>query len=201
MAVLLALDHWAMGQPILLVLGHWDTLSPAIPAASMYAEGWWYHHLCGKKKNLHIEAQTKWPPFSRRHFQWIFLNENVSSLIKISLKFVPKGPIHNIPTLVQIMAWRRPGDKPLSQPMMVCLLTHISSDLNELILNLCDDVLIKGQSIPIPFLVSLLDNSVVMLTCHHKVWCGFSRAVSSKSSSNPHFLCQRQASREFTGWI
>ena len=28
-------------------------------------------------------------------------------------------------TLVQIMAWRRPGDKPLSEPMMVSLLTQI----------------------------------------------------------------------------
>ena len=28
-------------------------------------------------------------------------------------------------TLVKIMAWRRRGDKPLSLPMMVCLLTHI----------------------------------------------------------------------------
>ena len=33
--------------------------------------------------------------------------------------------INNIPALVQIMAWRRPGDKPLSEPMMVNLLTHI----------------------------------------------------------------------------
>ena len=32
--------------------------------------------------------------------------------IKISLKFVPKGRINNIPALVQIMAWRRLGDKP-----------------------------------------------------------------------------------------
>ena len=39
--------------------------------------------------------------------------------IKISLKFVPKGLIDNIPSLVQIMAWCRPGDKPLSEPMMV----------------------------------------------------------------------------------
>ena len=35
------------------------------------------------------------------------------------------GPINNIPTLVQIMAWRRPGDKPLSETIMVRLLTHI----------------------------------------------------------------------------
>ena len=58
-------------------------------------------------------------------FKWIFLNENVWILINISLKFVPRGPINNIPTLVQIMAWRWPGDKPLSEPMMVTLLTHI----------------------------------------------------------------------------
>ena len=43
----------------------------------------------------------------------------------MSLKFVPKCPINNIPALVQIMAWRRPGDKPLSEPMMVSLPTHI----------------------------------------------------------------------------
>ena len=47
------------------------------------------------------------------------------SLIKISLTFVPEGPINNIPALVQIMAWRRTGDEPLSEPMMVSLLTHI----------------------------------------------------------------------------
>ena len=58
-------------------------------------------------------------------FKCIFLNENVWMPIKISMKFVPKGPIHNIPALVQIMAWRRSGDKPLSKPMMVSLLTHI----------------------------------------------------------------------------
>ena len=58
-------------------------------------------------------------------FKRIFFNENVWSSIKISLKFVPKGPITNILALVQIMAWRRSGDKPLSEPMMVSLLTHI----------------------------------------------------------------------------
>ena len=58
-------------------------------------------------------------------FKGIFLNENISIPIKISLKFVPKGPVNNIPALVQIMAWRRPGDKPLSEPMMVCSPTHI----------------------------------------------------------------------------
>ena len=58
-------------------------------------------------------------------FQWIFYNENLWILIEVALKFVPKCPINNIPALVRIMAWRRPGDKPLSEPMMVSLLTHI----------------------------------------------------------------------------
>ena len=37
-------------------------------------------------------------------FKCIFLNENVRISINIPLKFVPKGPINNIPSLVQIMA-------------------------------------------------------------------------------------------------
>ena len=67
---------------------------------------------------------TKWLPFRRRHFQTILLNENAWISIKISLKFVPEGPI-NTPALVQIMAWCRSGKKPLSEPMMVRLPTHI----------------------------------------------------------------------------
>ena len=50
--------------------------------------------------------------------------------------FVPKGPITNIPSLVQIMAWCRPGDTPLSEPMTDSWPTHIiyaSLGLNEFI--------------------------------------------------------------------
>ena len=63
--------------------------------------------------------------FADGTFNRIFVNENVRISIEISLNFVPKGPINNIPALVQIMAWRRPGDKPLSEPMMVSLPMHI----------------------------------------------------------------------------
>ena len=63
--------------------------------------------------------------FADDTFRRIFLNENVGISIEISLKFVAKGPINNNPALVQIMAWRRSGDKPLSEPMVVSLLTHI----------------------------------------------------------------------------
>ena len=53
------------------------------------------------------------------------MHENICILIKMSLKFVPKGSINHFPSLVQIMAWRRPGGKPLSEPSMVSLLTPI----------------------------------------------------------------------------
>ena len=63
--------------------------------------------------------------FADNIFKCIFLNKNAWISLEISLKFVPKVQINNIPALVQIMAWRQPGDKPLSEPMMVSLLTHI----------------------------------------------------------------------------
>ena len=63
--------------------------------------------------------------FGDDDFKCIFVNENVRILTWISLKFVPKSPVNNIPALVQIMAWRRPGNKPLSEPMMASLLVHI----------------------------------------------------------------------------
>ena len=57
--------------------------------------------------------------------KWIFLNENAWIPLKLWLKFIPRGLINNIPALVQIMAWRWPGHKPLSEQLMVSLLMHI----------------------------------------------------------------------------
>ena len=50
-------------------------------------------------------------------FRCIFLIEKFCILIRISLKFVPKGPIDNKWALVQVMAWRRIDDKPLPEPI------------------------------------------------------------------------------------
>ena len=58
-------------------------------------------------------------------FKCIFLNENVLILLKISLMFVPKARINNIPAFVQITACWLLGTKPLSEPMIVSLLTNI----------------------------------------------------------------------------
>ena len=52
-------------------------------------------------------------------FRCIFLNEKFCIMIKISLKFVPKGPIDNKSALAQVMAWRRTGNKPLPEPMHI----------------------------------------------------------------------------------
>ena len=58
---------------------------------------------CG---NYHEVLNTLRPRQNGRHFaddtfKRIFLNENVCISINISLKFVPKVPINNIPALVE----------------------------------------------------------------------------------------------------
>ena len=52
------------------------------------------------------------------NFKCIFGYENDRIPIRISLKFVPRSLIDNKPVLVQLMAWRRTGDKPLPEPML-----------------------------------------------------------------------------------
>ena len=64
-------------------------------------------------------------------FKSIFLNESVWISIKISLTFVPRDQINNVPALVHIMAWHRPRDKPLPGPMMVNLLKLICVTLHQ----------------------------------------------------------------------
>ena len=63
-------------------------------------------------------------------------------LCTISLQFVPGGPIYNITTLVQIMACRRLGDRPLSDRMMVNLLTHTRRSLL-----MCNESTFAGTSL------------------------------------------------------
>ena len=48
-------------------------------------------------------------------FSWM---KTIELQLKISLKFVPRSPINHNPALVQVMAWRRTGTKPLPEPML-----------------------------------------------------------------------------------
>ena len=88
------------------LLNHWD----------------WMMHICiTKQGQLTHWGRDKMDAIS----QTTFSHENCCILIEFSLKYVRKGPIDNNLDLVQIMAWRRPGDKPLSEPMMISLPMHI----------------------------------------------------------------------------
>ena len=68
--------------------------------------------------STHLPPGQNGRHFGRRHFQMHFMSENDRISIKISLTFVPRSPIDNKPALVQVMAWRRIGDKSLPEPMM-----------------------------------------------------------------------------------
>ena len=67
----------------------------------------------------------KMAAISRPHFEMHFVQLKLLFFIQISPKYVPCGQINNIPALVQIMAWRRSGDKPLSEQWWLSLMTHI----------------------------------------------------------------------------
>ena len=90
-------------------------------------------HLCSNKYFDHgtqLVISTLMPKQNGRNFaddtfKCIFLNENVRISIRFSLTLIPKGSINNYPALVQIMAWRRPGAKPISEAVMVRLPMHI----------------------------------------------------------------------------
>ena len=90
----------------------------------------WENWISLKLFRLHFGIQAYNHTFTMSLFnhqpkKTVLLNENIWILLDISLKYVPWGLIDNNPTLVLIMAWRRAGDKPLSEPMMFSLLTHI----------------------------------------------------------------------------
>ena len=70
---------------------------------------------------IHLPLDKMAPILADNNLRYIFLNENDRILIGISLKFVPRSPIDNKSTLVQVMAWRRTGDKPLPEPMLTQL--------------------------------------------------------------------------------
>ena len=65
----------------------------------------------------YIQTEKKLLPFCKRHFKMFFLEWKCMNFAKV--------PTNNVPAPVQIMAWRRTGDKPLSESMMVSFLMHI----------------------------------------------------------------------------
>ena len=88
-------------------------------------------NMVGKKSDHYILSLTHWGKDKMAAISQITLSNAFSQMkmlgfwLKFLLKFVPKVPISNIPALVQIMAWRQSGNKPLSEPMIVRLPMHI----------------------------------------------------------------------------
>ena len=99
----------------------------------------WYYSCVFQRVNT-LRPRRNEQHFADDIFKRIFFNENVWIAINISLKYVPKGLINNMPALVQIMAWRRSVDKPLSEPMMVSLPTHICVTRPQWVRNLASNV-------------------------------------------------------------
>ena len=68
----------------------------------------------------------------KQNGRYFALYENPNILMQISLKFVGKGRIDSKPPLLlfQTTAWRRKGDKPLSETKCPSLLTHIYTPLD-----------------------------------------------------------------------
>ena len=117
--------------------------------------------------------------FADDNFKCIFLNENLRALLKISLNFVPEVQVNNIPALIQIMAWRRSGNKPLSGTMMVSLLTHICVTRPQWVktVNVCMTGIFLGMGsinerrryIVTPSLIGWTSPRMIM-TCHGFRW-------------------------------
>ena len=111
------------------------------------------------------------------NFKCFSLNENGWILIKISLKFVPKGPINNIPALVQIMAWRRPGAEPLSEAMMVSLSMHINGLVQDCSISIANALEILQSCTKPSIYESLRLNELTLLVLRQES-CGKITSVS-----------------------
>ena len=110
-----------------------------IPAAGSFSFGLWWHvsvridfeitnnifvvgdnlgGVCYENVNSSSPGQNG-RRFTDDIFRCIFPNKKICILVKISLKFVPKGPTDNNPVLVKIMVWGQIGEEPLShQPVL-----------------------------------------------------------------------------------
>ena len=92
------------------------SLSPPVGLYCWYFGKYCWYNDVALNSLFHM---TPWRRFADDIFKCIFLNENEWIFPRISLKFVPKVLFNNIPALVWIKSWRQPGDKPLSEPMMI----------------------------------------------------------------------------------
>ena len=93
-------------------------LTPPTPHPPTPPVHWRIYASLGEDELTHLPLDKMAAMLADYIFKCIFLNENDRIRIQISMKYVPRSPIDNKTALVQVMAWRRTGDKPLPWPMM-----------------------------------------------------------------------------------
>ena len=106
---------------VAIKVGRWYRNAQCVSLHCMYVHGF---QLSSERVMTDL-INTLRPIQNGRHFadnifKSIFLNENLWILNEISLKYVPCGLIDKMAALVQIMAWHRTGDKPLSEAILIC---------------------------------------------------------------------------------
>ena len=111
-----------------------DIETSALKSHEQYWQHWGDRGLLWRFNSL-LRPRKNGRHFPDDVFKLFLLHENAWISLIMSLKFAPKVPINNIPALIQIMAWRRRGDKPLSELMMVNLMTHIYLTTNKVGMN------------------------------------------------------------------
>ena len=121
-----------------------------------------------RPKHLKYLDRDKMAAISQTTFSNAFSSMKIFEFRLQFLKFVPNGPINNSLALVQIMAWRRPGDKPLSEPMLVGSLTHICVTRPQWvnILRMGDDIHSSANWIAMSLGTGVLPLPEPMLTKH-----------------------------------
>ena len=107
--------------------------------------------------------------FADHKLKCIFLNENIWILINDSMNFIPKGLINNIPALVQIMAWCRAVDRPLSEPMVVSLLAHICVTRPQRANVRNTHVCVRNIAVSLRWMYDAIC-STVMIICTSRAW-------------------------------
>ena len=81
--------------------------------------------MCWQEGKIHIlRSRQNCRHFTDGIFKCIFLNKMYEYRLRFHCSLSPKFELRIFQRWFR-MAWRQPGDKPLSEPMVVGLLTHI----------------------------------------------------------------------------
>ena len=129
-------DRWLLQ----MILVHITNTRASQHIKLLFSDGIFTHLSLGLSSGIPVD-RIIWTQnghhFADNVFKCIFMNEKFCILNRLSLKFVPKGLIDNIPAFVQIMAWCRSGEYILldQSPIDVCVYSSHCSALYAIVCN------------------------------------------------------------------